>query len=334
MYTIFMAQLNTGVPVHWPDPIRFLHDNYRQRINDLMSVVKTGPVTRNMKTRITRSCRMWQLVLCCINHLYLLGHDPFDKLYFTGSYILSKVFNHLQLNAKDEEFLHIYDYIFGNKYIADMFENDLNLQKGYINFMCMTINNGGKRSIIHYFSVFHDERGDYYLNSSNGSEHVCIPQYTSRLTEEEWQNFITKVQSTGDNTDDGNLTKQDCILKYFLNFDGNDEEIDGLADVQRELAYYMQNTTKLHLLKVGSYSLPIYNLLESILDTYPGKRNSNNGKRQRRGGSYNRKTKTSRNRNKNKNKNKTINKKRTQKSITSNRIKRTKRNKKTDKHIK
>ena len=43
-------------------------------------------------------------------------------------------------------------------------------------------------SIIHYFTIFKlNEK--YYLNSSYGSNNVCVPQYTTRLNKSEFNNF-------------------------------------------------------------------------------------------------------------------------------------------------
>ena len=161
--------------------------------------------------------------------------------------------------SKNKTLNNIRKYIFFNQYIESMFEKHMNFKTGMINgimhYMCLTIDVLGKKSIVHYFSVFM-KNDMYYISSSNGSDNVSVPQYTSILSQEQWDRFVDDIQS--DEQDDEN--KRQAILDYFMGGTHMHETVSGGID--SEIKYYMKNKLTLHCTKSSDYSIPITEIVE------------------------------------------------------------------------
>ena len=86
--------------------------------------------------------------------------------------------------------------------------NELPINRNY--YMCVyNETNLGTGSIIHYFTIIREDKNTYYLNSSYGSDDVCVPQYTTRLVIDEFNALCNELPE---------LTEYSKYLytKYFL----------------------------------------------------------------------------------------------------------------------
>jgi hypothetical protein len=70
-----------------------------------------------------------------------------------------------------------------------------------------------KRTIGHYFTLI-VKNDKYYINSSYGSEYVCIPQYTTEINAYEFNKFCISISNLNDDTNKNNFI--DFFQKFFL----------------------------------------------------------------------------------------------------------------------
>ena len=76
-------------------------------------------------------------------------------------------------------------------------------------YMCVyNQNNLGYGSIIHYFTIIR-KKDTYYVNSSYGSDDVCVPQYTTKLETSEFTKLCVELPELTENS-------KDLYTKYFL----------------------------------------------------------------------------------------------------------------------
>lgn len=245
-----------------PDEISFL-DNSRANddaINTLMRYMSEHVLTRHEYKSITRSCRIWQFVLCCIYEFKAKGVNVLNQ-YNMYAYMIRDILYEDINNSKASENMilsNINKYIFENKFIYSMLNPNIILQDGYMHYMCLCIGIGLKKSIVHYFAVFMKDNM-YYISSSNGSDYVSVPQYTSILSQEEWEDFVENIQSY-DEDDEG---KRQAILDYFMGGQHvHEKEKDGIA---KEVNFYMSHRLSLYLTKESDYAEPIRNIINDKL---------------------------------------------------------------------
>lgn len=61
-------------------------------------------------------------------------------------------------------------------------------------YMCVyNETNQGYGSIIHYFTIIRKDKDTYYLNSSYGSDNVCVPQYSTKLDVNEFNALCNEL---------------------------------------------------------------------------------------------------------------------------------------------
>jgi hypothetical protein len=157
--------------------------------------------TRNQIVRKTASCRMWQFK-------YILLHK-FDEL---NNNIISKNLNKIledptiflkicrimtQFISTENQHNILYQTIVYNRNlniipinnILDL-DNNTNIYQHYC--MCIYNTDLDIGSILHFFTIIR-YKDKYYLNSSYGSDYVCVPQYTLRLNKTEFNKFCINL---------------------------------------------------------------------------------------------------------------------------------------------
>ena len=168
--------------------------------------------TRNQLLRSTSSCRLWQFKLCLLNYYIKKYHDKiFNKKIInelcniisnfisssnnqnTYSILQKIIINNMAINIDDIES------------IIDLPINSEDIQTYY---MCIYNPDVEIGSILHFFTIIRYNE-DYFLNSSYGSDYVCVPQTTEKLDISEFNEFCN-------NLIDKNTLLKRFIIKYFL----------------------------------------------------------------------------------------------------------------------
>ena len=205
--------------------------------------------TRNQKLRSTASCRLWQFKYAVITYflstkkqINFIGgtrtwtlmksrrttRKPLSTLMkslrkttLRKQSIVSKriienmcmiIKNFLELNQNDYPELYniVYLNIPSNTIKISSFNTieKLPINRNY--YMCVyNENNHNYGSIIHYFTIIREDKDTYYLNSSYGSDDVCVPQYSTKLDIDEFNALCNELPE---------LTEYSKYLytKYFL----------------------------------------------------------------------------------------------------------------------
>lgn len=205
--------------------------------------------TRNQKLRSTASCRLWQFKYAVINYFLgakkqinfnggsrtmtsiksrstkrkplsrimksrrtttLKKQSIVSKRIIENMCIIIKNFLELKQNKYPELNDIVYLNIPLNTIKISSFNDieQLPINRNY--YMCVyNENNQGHGSIIHYFTIIREDKNTYYLNSSYGSDDVCVPQYTTKLDVNEFNALCNELPE---------LTEYSKYLytKYFL----------------------------------------------------------------------------------------------------------------------
>ena len=165
--------------------------------------------TKNQKLRSTASCRVWQLKLSIINY-YLKKYYSSILSVDIVTEICIIINNFLSSKPNTDSILH--RLIFFNQpinitkvnTIIELQYNHLDLQNYY---MCIY---NPKGHIIHFFTIIRF-KDIFYLNSSYGSDVICVPQYTQLLVLEEFNNFCIELPIKSPNF-------INFYTKYFLKY--------------------------------------------------------------------------------------------------------------------
>tara|TARA_B100000787_G_C16196693_1_gene301415 strand:+ start:218 stop:928 length:711 start_codon:yes stop_codon:yes gene_type:complete len=181
-------------------------------------------------------------------------------------------------------------------------------------YMCIYNTRLDTGSILHFFTIIR-EGDDYYLNSSYGSDHVCVPQYTTKLNFEEFYGFCDALINKNNR---GIITY--FFEKYFLKgnlqkrYDENTtEEIPALkhkwiepsAGTLKEIEYYFVESNNYRVGLMPSYNQLSNQIIQEIGSALKGGKRIRNKRSNKK-----RKNKSSKNKNKrSKNKKKSSKKK-------------------------
>jgi hypothetical protein len=190
-------------------------DALSQVSNDIISYnSEFGVKTRAQASASTASCRMWQLILAILDNLESSGYGIKELItsgYGTDEYTalianISVVLDNIRGNRVLNSLIYLNQNIRGSIETFDPERMTLDLGN---NYMCMYID-GVANSILHYFTIIHTVDGEYYLNSSYGSDYVCVNQYTTLLSPDEFIRFIRAINYP--NTD------EEYIVEFFNKF--------------------------------------------------------------------------------------------------------------------
>ena len=173
--------------------------------------------TKDQLIRSTSSCRLWQfkyMLMVVFNKLNnnMITNDVNSLIEDPSIFI--KICNLMDSFLSDFNKDNIlYQIIVYNRNlniypIHDLIEleNDENEIQNY----CMCLYNPGIdiSSIIHFFTIIR-KKNTYYINSSYGSDNVCVPQYTKRLNKAEFNNFCEDLPNK-------DVSINNFYHKYFL----------------------------------------------------------------------------------------------------------------------
>ena len=290
--------------------LSLLADPYINEIISQLNICENKIIrTRNQFIRSTSSCRVWQLKYSVIYYYFMnFGLDEtritemcnIISLFINNSDInnsLSRIihFNH----AEEDNIIPINSY--------DIITNNGSETQNY--YMCIYNTILGTGSILHFFTII--RVGDnYYLNSSYGSDFVCVPQYTTELDMAEFYGFCESLMNKT-NTENINYFFQKYFLKGNMQRRYNNnttDEIPSLKSKWMDVDKGAQSEIDYYLVPTNNYSvglLPNYNeLIHSLIENH----SKRGGKRKNR--KSNKKT------NKKKTNKKKTNKKKTNKKVS------------------
>ena len=147
--------------------------------------------------------------------------------------------------------------------------------------------------ILHYFTII--KENGYWINSSYGSNYVCIPQYTTKLIIEEFNDFCKNIQEKS------NISE--FMIKYFLSGGiekpYNENNIEGNSKLkfkmllpdegqQKELNYYLNNSATFKVGWIKNYEKEVrkivrenYSLRNSTRKRPRNNQNNSNPRRNR-----------------------------------------------------
>jgi hypothetical protein len=202
--------------------IDLLFSDNIKKINHKLNICEDKIIkTRNQLLRSTSSCRLWQFKLCVLNY-YLKRYN--DEIF--NNSLIDEIFNK---NIIDEMCKIIQNFISStinqNTYsilhkiiinnmpiniddiesINYLPNNGMNTQMYY---MCIYNPEVEIGSILHFFTIIRYNKY-YFLNSSYGSDYVCVPQTTEELDISEFNEFCNDLISKNDR-----LVR--FVTKYFL----------------------------------------------------------------------------------------------------------------------
>jgi len=184
-----------------------------------------GVKTRAQTAVSTASCRLWQLILAILDQLkdikgydvktLIQGHslslsetDKTLKQYNAMVAKISTVLDNIRRNPTLDLLIYSNQIVPGEIVMYD--PRKMKLQNGK-NYLCIYIE-GAAHSILHYFTIIQTTDGKQYLNSSYGSDYVCVSQYTTELVADELNRFISALNNP--DTDEDYISE--FYKKYFL----------------------------------------------------------------------------------------------------------------------
>lgn len=224
--------------------VAFLYKNKKLLTNvsnDIISYnAEHGIVkTRTQIEKATSSCRMWQLILIILDNLdtYLINNgkkrviETIVNNYASAEYyllidIISKIIDKIKF-ASDNTTSTLKTIIYDNTSVVGAIKNyrdSVSTQLNYgKNYLCVYAE-GIPRSIYHFFTIIRTGENEYHLNSSYGSDFVCVNQYTTPLDIGEFDEFINAVtpisiEEVGpDEYEQIMMEKNNIIIKFFQKF--------------------------------------------------------------------------------------------------------------------
>ena len=185
-------------------------------VGDILHI--NGPLTRNMIRRITKSCRMWQLIYCILSiqtnfnvpeiltkYNYGLAINKNTKSNYNDLVDLCKQVINTILRTKNTI---MYKLIFGNEFIDNIIQKYDNQLKNGNNYMC--IYSKDTQTISHYFTIIKINKNKYYITSSYGSDYVAVPAYTMLFNINDLNNLIDALND--------HIEYKDIIIAFYIKY--------------------------------------------------------------------------------------------------------------------
>ena len=245
-------------------------------------------ITRSKEKLNTTGCRLWQLKYCIFTIIYNTRPDLItDATYLHNlckyffeifNSISSKLHNFIANNRLSSELSLLHyrtnEYSF-KQHITSNINSYLCIYG--INKTTNTIQDGG---VAHYFTIIKNA-DEYYITSSWGSSHICVPYSITSINIDEFYTFCENLKYRAQ--DATNITVNEQItyfmIKYFLNnptpirFSEEDTEYapelrfeyipieDG---IKREINYIMNNTVMYYdVAIVSNYEALVMEVLQT-----------------------------------------------------------------------
>ena len=202
------------------------HDSYRGRLNEILGLIETRILTRLGAERSTSSCKFWQLklnLICAIDTLkfnhaianYIVGDDSLLDKVKQECYLIGNIFSNITNDVRTLDDL--YKVVYNNNPFPDKLKplssiDDLIVERPedysygdcQMYSLCIHVTDiddkrfhRGNGLIQHFFTLI--KKGDlYFINSSYGSDNVCIPQSTKAITPEDFALFCNTANDISD----------------------------------------------------------------------------------------------------------------------------------------
>lgn len=271
--------------------LSLLTDPYIYEIISKLNICESNIIqTRDQFIRSTSSCRVWQLKYSVI-YYYFMNFGLDDNRITEMCNCISFFLNNSDINNPLSRIIlsnhaAVDNIIPINSY--DIITNNGSEAQNY--YMCIYNTILGTGSILHFFTII--RIGDnYFLNSSYGSDYVCVPQYTTELDMAEFYGFCESLMNKT-NTENINYFFQKYFLKGNLQKRYNNNttnEIPSLKskwiDVDKgahsEIDYYLVPTNNYSVGLLHSYNELSKELIHSFIEN-PSKRGGKRKKRKNR----------------------------------------------------
>ena len=268
--------------------LSLLADPYINEIIRKLNICESNIIrTRNQFIRSTSSCRVWQLKYSVI-YYYFMNFGLDDTRINEMCNIISLFINNSDIKNSLSRIIH-FNHAAADNIIPinsyDIITNNGSETQNY--YMCIYNTILGTGSILHFFTII--RVGDnYYLNSSYGSDFVCVPQYTTELDMAEFYGFCESLMNKT-NTENINYFFQKYFLKGNMQRRYNNNTTDEIPSLkskwmdvdkgaQSEIDYYLVPTNNYSVGLLHSYNELSNELIHSFIEN-PSKRG---GKRKNR----------------------------------------------------
>lgn len=203
----------------------------------IINAIESRILTRGAHKRVTSSCKFWQLklnILSLLDDSRYFNSDIYNYLVDDSilplplpenvSYKCNNI-SEIYLNTVILKNTNFYKVIYNNNPISDallQIDNidelpltDIEYRYGdcQVFSLCIYPELQQNGTICHFFTLITKDNR-YYINSSYGSDYVCIPQYTTEINIDEFNQFCLAVSNISDETN--KIIFIDFFNKFFL----------------------------------------------------------------------------------------------------------------------
>ena len=211
----------------------------KKKFELIINAIDSRVLTRGAQKRATSSCKFWQLklnLLCLLDDNQYFNNDIYQYLInnaipelplpYDVSYKCSTI-SDLFLNTANLRGTTLYKIVYNNTPIRDglmpitsisqLPQNDSEYSysnnETQVYSLCIYPDGEEPGNIFHFFTLISKDN-KYYINSSYGSEYVCIPQYTTEIDVEIFNRFCQTLLNIND--ENNKIFFINFLNKYFL----------------------------------------------------------------------------------------------------------------------
>jgi len=218
--------------------------NLNNVLIDILRFNKPRTASRSRIRNVTSSCRMWQLFMCMFAVLSVNGYNVVQIVQHYEEKeqkqeqeqeqfieLCSAIYTFIISSHSDPQLYNL--YVMGTPGLVSEYTDLKQILPNQNTYMCVYNPNPNPDThyISHYFTIIHDGTS-YYLNSSYGSDFVCVTQYTTLLDLSEWNMFNDALKryyhngiekQTQSNTRKRHESRQ-CIERFYYKYFMNEPE--------------------------------------------------------------------------------------------------------------
>lgn len=163
--------------------------------------------TREQTRKSMISCRAWQLIFCILDQLERHGYAIKDLIAGHSLNLFESDEDMMRYNSMVANASEIMDIALKNPFLNALISLNQSIH-GFVeeydpntmplnignNYMCIYIE-GVNSSIVHFFTLIRYDDDTYYLNSSYVSDYVCVKQYTTQVSGDEFMRFVDALNN-------------------------------------------------------------------------------------------------------------------------------------------